>query len=163
MVDFFLLIALAGAGDELQGIKRGVMELADLVAINKADGENLAAAERAVAESRNALHFFPGSPSGWTPRALACSAHTGRGIQDLWDCVCEHAATARANGWFDANRRQQRRRWMQDILERGLQQFFSAHPQVRLRMEALERDVEEGQTTPFRAAREHWATQDFAA
>jgi LAO/AO transport system kinase len=154
MVDFFLLIALAGAGDELQGIKRGVMELADLVAINKADGKNLAAAERAVAETRNALHFFPGSPSGWTPRAIACSAHTGRGIPEVWNCVCEHAAMARANGWFDANRRDQRRHWMHDIVAQGLQQFFSAHPQIRLRMEAFERDVEEGQTTPFRAARE---------
>ena len=87
MVDLFVLVLLAGAGDELQGIKRGVMELADLVVINKADGDGVAAAERAVAEANHALHFFPGSPSGWTPRAFACSAHTGRGIPDLWNCV----------------------------------------------------------------------------
>lgn len=153
MVDFFLLILLTGAGDELQGIKRGVMELADLVAINKADGENLAAAERAAAETQNALHFFPASPSGWTPRAIPCSAHTGRGIADLWGWVREHAALAKTNGCFDANRREQRRRWMHEILEQGLKQFFISHPLIRLRMQGFEREVADGETTPFRAAR----------
>ena len=153
MVDFFLLITLAGAGDELQGIKRGVMELADLVTVNKADGENVQAAERAVAETKNALHFFPPSPSGWTPRALACSAHTGRGIAELWSCVQEHAALTKANGWFDSNRRAQRHRWMHETLEHGLRQFFTAHPAVHAHMEALEREVLDGNTTPFRAAR----------
>ena len=86
MVDFFLLITLAGAGDELQGMKRGVMELADVVAINKADGTNLKAAERARSEAQNALHYFPSSQSGWTPRALTCSAQTGKGIAELWNC-----------------------------------------------------------------------------
>jgi len=153
MVDFFLLITLAGAGDELQGIKRGVMELADVVAINKADGENVAAADRAVAEASNALHFLTGSPSGWTPRAMACSAVTGRGITELWNCVIEHAALTHANGWFEENRREQRRRWMHETLEHGLRQFFSAHPLIRMRMESFEREVLEGRKTPFRAAR----------
>ena len=80
MVDFFLLITLTGAGDELQGMKRGVMELADLIAVNKADGANLTAAERARSEAENALHYFPRSANGWTPRALTCSAQTGKGI-----------------------------------------------------------------------------------
>ncbi len=153
MVDFFLLITLAGAGDGLQGIKRGVMELANLVAINKADGENLAAAERALAETKSALHFFPDSLSVWTPRAIACSAHTGRGISELWNCVLEHAAMTRANGWFDRHRHEQRRRWMHETLDQGLRQLFTAHPAVRARMEAFEREVSDGQTTPFRAAR----------
>ena len=153
MVDFFLLVALAGAGDELQGIKRGVMELADLVAINKADGENEAAAQRALAEAKNALHFFPGAPSGWTRRGIACSALTGRGIPELWNCVVEHAAMGKQNGWFERNRRQQRRRWMHETLEHGLKQFFTAHPLIRMRMDGLEREVLEGRTTPFRAAR----------
>jgi len=153
MVDFFLLVTLAGAGDELQGIKRGVMELADVVAINKADGDNVAPAERAVAEAKNALHFLPGSPSGWTACAIACSALTGRGIAEIWKCALEHATMTRANGWFDQNRREQRRRWMQETLELGLRQFFSAHPLIRMRMDAFEREVLEGQTTPFRAAR----------
>ena len=91
MVDFFLLITLAGAGDELQGMKRGVMELADIVAVNKSDGTNLKAAERARSEAQNALHYFPGSQSGWTPRALTCSAQTGKGIAALWHCVLEYA------------------------------------------------------------------------
>jgi len=153
MVDFFLLVTLAGAGDELQGIKRGVMELADVVAINKADGENIAAADRAAAEAKNALHFLPGSGSGWTPRAIACSALTGRGIAEIWNCVLEHAAMTHANGWFDQNRREQRRRWMHETLELGLRQFFSAHPLIRMRMETFEREVLDGHTTPFRAAR----------
>lgn len=153
MVDFFLLVTLAGAGDELQGIKRGVMELADVVAINKADGENVAAAERAVAETNNALHFLPAAASGWTPRAMACSALTGRGIADIWNCVLEQTTITKANGWFAGNRREQRRRWMHDILELGLRQFFSAHPLIRMRMEAFEGEVLEGQITPFRAAR----------
>ena len=153
MVDFFLLVTLAGAGDELQGVKRGVKELADVVAINKADGDNVAPAERAVAEAKNALHFLPGSPSGWTACAIACSALTGRGIAEIWKCALEHATMTRANGWFDQNRREQRRRWMQETLELGLRQFFSAHPLIRMRMDAFEREVLEGQTTPFRAAR----------
>lgn len=153
MVDFFLLITLAGAGDELQGIKRGIMELADLVAINKADGENAAVAARTVTETNNALHFFPSSVSGWKPRAMACSALTGRGIAEIWDTVIQHAAMTQANGWFDENRREQRRRWMRETLELGLRQFFSAHPLIRTRTETLERDVLEGRVTPFRAAR----------
>ena len=153
MVDFFLLVTLAGAGDELQGIKRGVMELADLVAINKADGDNVVAADRAVAEAKNALHYLPGSRSGWTARAIACSALTGRGIREIWNCALDNAALTRANGCFDENRREQRRRWMHETLELGLRQFFSAHPLIRMRMETFEREVLEGHTTPFRAAR----------
>ena len=153
MVDFFLLITLAGAGDELQGIKRGVMELADLVAVNKADGENGAAAERARAEAQNALHFFPASGSGWMPRAVTCSALTGAGISDLWALVLEYAALTRGNGWFAASRREQQRRWMHEMIDQSLQQRFLAHGAVRDRMEALERDVVEGRTTSFRAAR----------
>lgn len=153
MVDFFLLVTLAGAGDELQGIKRGVMELADLVAINKADGENTSAAERAVSETSNALHFLPSSPSGWTPHAMSCSALTGRGIAEIWNSVLAHSAITHANGWFDENRREQRRRWMHETLELGLRQFFSAHPLIRMRMESFEGEVLEGHTTPFRAAR----------
>lgn len=153
MVDFFLLVTIPGAGDELQGIKRGVMEMADLVAINKADGENLAAARRTVAETSNALHFLPPAASGWTPRAMACSALTGCGISDIWNCVLEQISITKANGWFAAHRREQRRGWMYEILELGLRQFFSAHPLIRMRMEAFEREVLEGQTTPFRAAR----------
>jgi LAO/AO transport system kinase len=153
MVDFFLLITLAGAGDELQGMKRGVMELADLVAVNKADGANLTAAERARNEAENALHYFPGPANGWTPRALTCSAQTGKGIAELWTCVQEYTGMTKANGWFSVNRQQQTRRWMREIIEQGLRQRFETHPAIRKRMEALERDVMEGRTTSFHAAR----------
>jgi LAO/AO transport system kinase len=153
MVDVFVLVLLAGAGDELQGIKRGVMELADLVVINKADGDGAAAAERAVAEANHALHFFPASPSGGTPRALACSAHTGRGVPDLWNRVLEHSEISKSNGWFGRNRREQRRRWMRESVYQGLGRLFSSHPLVHARMEAFEAEVVAGRTTPFRAAR----------
>ena len=153
MVDFFLLIALTGAGDELQGLKRGVMELADAVVINKADGTNLTAAERTRNEAQNALHYFPSPPSGWTPRALTCSAQTGKGIAELWNCVLEYTALTKANGWFSATRRGQTRKWMHEIIEQGLRQQFEAHPAIQRRMGELEREVLEGQTTSFRAAR----------
>ena len=153
MVDFFLLITLAGAGDELQGIKRGVMELADLVAVNKADGANVDAAERARAEAQNALHFFPAAESGWTPRAVTCSALTGSGIRELWDCVLAFATLTRANGWFAKSRREQQLRWMHEMIDQSLRQRFDRHASVQGRMKTLERDVAEGRTTPFRAAR----------
>ncbi len=153
MVDFFLLIALAGAGDELQGIKRGVMELADVVVINKADGANAPAAESARGEAENALHFFPASASGWKPRALACSALSGKGIRELWECVLEHRAATRANGWLVRSRREQTRQWMHETIEQGLRQRFESHPGVRSRMTALEQEVVEGRITSFAAAR----------
>ncbi len=153
MVDFFLLVTLAGAGDELQGIKRGVMELADLVAVNKADGANIAAAERARTEAENALHFFPASPSGWTPRAMTSSAVTGAGIRELWECVLEYIALTKGNGWFARARRVQQKQWLHEMIEHALRQRFETHPAVRHSMDALERDVAEGRTTSFRAAR----------
>jgi LAO/AO transport system kinase len=154
MVDFFLLITLAGAGDELQGMKRGVMELADIVAVNKADGANLRAAERARSEAQNALHYFPGSQSGWTPQALTCSAQTGKGIAELWNHVLEYAAMTKANGWFGLTRRNQTQQWMQEIIRDGLRMQFESHPAIKQRMKALEQEVLEGRTTSFRAARE---------
>jgi LAO/AO transport system kinase len=154
MVDFFLLITLAGAGDELQGMKRGVMELADVVAVNKADGSNLKAAEKARAEAQNALHYFPSSESGWTPRALTCSAKTCRGIPELWTCVLEYTAMTKTSGWFGLTRRNQTQKWMQEILRDGLKQRFESHPAIKKRMQTLEQEVLEGRTTSFRAARE---------
>jgi LAO/AO transport system kinase len=153
MVDFVVLLMLAGAGDDLQGMKRGVMELADAIAVNKADGENIAAAERTRADAETALHLFPHSGSGWTPRALACSALTGRGIPALWNYVCESAALSKANGWRELNRREQRRRWLRASLEQGLTELFRAHPLIREHVAAYEHEVLEGRTTPFRAAR----------
>ena len=153
MVDFFLLITLAGAGDELQGMKRGVMELADIVAINKADGANLRAAERARAEAQNALHYFPGSLSGWIPRALTCSAQSGKGIPELWNCVLDYTGLTKSNGRFGLARQNQAQKWMHEIVQNGLKHRFEAHPAIRKRMEELEHEVLEGRVTSFRAAR----------
>lgn len=153
MVDFFLLLMLAGAGDELQGMKRGVMELADLVVINKADGSNLRAAERARTDAQDALHYFPSSHSGWTPHALKCSAQTGNGIRELSECIWEYTALTRANGWFSLARRDQTRRWMHEIIQQELRQRFESDPSIRTQLELLEREVTEGRTTSFRAAR----------
>jgi LAO/AO transport system kinase len=153
MVDFFLLVTLSGAGDELQGMKRGVMEMADIVAINKADGDNIQAAERARLEAGNALHYLPISASGWHPQAVTCSAQTGKGITELWSTVLEYEKLTKANGWFSSTRRDQARRWMHEIIEQALKQQFETNPQVRKRMGALEQEVLEGRTTSFRAAR----------
>src|SRR3984885_15149081 len=144
MVDFFLLIALTGAGDELQGMKRGVMELADAVVINKADGANRAAAERARIDAQNALHYFPAAASGWTPRVLTCSAQTGEGIAELWQCVLDYTTQTKANGWFTSTRRGQTRGWMRDIIQHGLTLRFESDPAVRKQLELLEQDVMEG-------------------
>jgi LAO/AO transport system kinase len=152
MVDFFLLILLAGAGDELQGMKRGVMELADLVAVNKAD-VNPAASGLARREAENALHYFPLPSSGWTPRAVMCSALTGKGIPELWKCVLDHRALTTGNGSFTELRREQARKWMNDIIQQGLAQHFQSHPTIRRRLAEAEQDVLAGRITPFRAAR----------
>jgi LAO/AO transport system kinase len=154
MVDFFLLVTLTGAGDELQGIKRGVMELADVVAINKADGDNMRAAERARIETESALHFLPSSPSGWVRRAMACSAQTGRGVADLWSCVVEYAASTRANGWFEQRRQEQARRSMRENLELGLMRLFHSAPTVQKRLMEMEKQMLAGQITADAAVRD---------
>ena len=153
MVDFFLLIALTGAGDELQGLKRGVMELANLVVINKADGANLLAAEQSRIEAQNALHYFPPSPSGWRPQAITCSTQTGKSIVDIWNLIMEYVAFTKANGWFAQARRMQARKWMQDIIQQSLTRSFESDPLVRSRLRQLEEAVMLGDTTSFRAAR----------
>jgi LAO/AO transport system kinase len=153
MVDCFLLIALAGAGDELQGIKRGVMEFADVVAINKADGDNLPAAKIAQAQAQNALHYLLASSSGWTPRAVTCSAHTGQGISELWGCVSEYSALTNANGWLKLHRQAQTRTWMREIIQQQLRQQFESHPAIRENITQFEHEVAAGRTTSFCAAR----------
>jgi LAO/AO transport system kinase len=152
-VDFMVLVTLANSGDELQGVKRGVMELTDLVVVNKADGNNIDAAERARSVAQDALHFFPASPSGWTPRAITSSAKTGKGMDELWNAVLEFIDLARNNGWLMRGRRRQRRFWMREMIEQELTRRFESHPLVRQQQTELERLVSEGKTTPFMAAR----------
>ena len=152
MVDFFLLLMLAGAGDELQGMKRGIMEMTDLVAINKADGDNRDRAELARREYQNALHLFAPSPSGWFVRVVTCSAVTRDGIEDLWNVVLEHDAAMKNNGWFEKRRRGQVRKWMNEMIEWGLRDRFRQHPEIEKRLPEFEHDVTDGRISPFRAA-----------
>lgn len=152
MVDFFLLLVLTGAGDELQGMKRGVMEMADLVAVNKADGGNHERAARTRLELESALHFFPLPQTGWIPRAVTCSAQNRHGIAELWTLVREHAELLKAKGWWDRIRRQQVKSWMDEIIAQELERRFREHPAVRARLAEVEKDVLEGRTSSFRAA-----------
>lgn len=154
MTDFFLLLMLAGAGDELQGIKRGIIEMTDCLAINKADGDNRVKAERARGEYAGALHLFPPTPDGWTPRVLTCSALTGEGIAAVWQAVLDHQGALTANGYFQEHRRQQALAWMHELIQSGLEDEFRGRPAVRGRLSELEKLVRQGRSTPFGAARE---------
>ena len=154
MVDFLMLVTLAGAGDELQNIKRGLMEMADVVVVNKADGDNIVPAEKARTEAASALHMLPASPSGWTPRAMTTSAHTSCGVADLWSCIHEHDGIAKSTGWFEQTRREQTLRAMRNNIELGLVQMFRSNPAVQQRLSELEQEVLVGSMTTVSAARE---------
>ncbi len=153
MVDFFLVLKLAGAGDELQGIKRGILELADLIAINKADGDNLAAARRARAEFEGALHILrPATADHWLPRVVTASAVTGAGIDEIHDIIVEHRRFLEAGGRFEAIRRAQALRWMWSLVDQGVRTAVREHPEVRRRLKDLERDVVDGTISATAAA-----------
>ncbi|MBK7703170.1 MAG: methylmalonyl Co-A mutase-associated GTPase MeaB [bacterium] len=153
MVDVFLLITLAGAGDELQGIKRGVMELADLVAVNKADGDNRAAAGLAAAEIRNALHFMRPPHPDWIVPVTCVSAATGEGLDDLWGELVRHRDTMTANGALAERRQSQQLRWMWSLVEDNLREGLRHDPAVRRLLPDLERHVRAGEMPPGLAAR----------
>jgi LAO/AO transport system kinase len=154
MTDFFLLLMLAGAGDELQGIKRGIIEMIDGMVINKADGDNKRKAERARVEFSNALHLFPASADGWTPRVLTCSALHGEGVAESWDMVLEHRAKLAASGHLAARRSGQALEWMRELVGIALEDSFRGHAAVAARLPNLEEAVSRGQVTPFAASRE---------
>ena len=153
MVDFFLLLMLAGAGDELQGIKRGIMEMADAIAITKADGENIGRAERAKSEYSNALHLFPPSESGWIPRVMTCSAKTNTGINDVWDMVLEYMALTHHNGYFDRRRQEQSLYWMYESINQNLKDSFYHDKRIQKLLENYETKVLQGEITPFTPVR----------
>jgi LAO/AO transport system kinase len=154
MTDFFLLLMLAGAGDELQGIKRGIIEMLDGMAINKADGDNKPKAERARIEYASALHLFPASPDGWTPRVLTCSALGGQGIAEVWQMVLDHHGQLQASGHLQARRQRQSLDWLQELVRIDLTAAFRDDPVVAARLPALQEEVRRGQVTPFAASRD---------
>ena len=153
MVDFFLLIQLAGTGDELQGIKRGIMEMADGIIINKADGDNIQRAELAARHFRNALHLFPATESGWEPRVLTYSGFYGLGIKEIWDMVYEYIDFVRQNGYFQYRRNEQAKYWMYETINESLKNGFYNDPEISALLQDYESQVLGGQQTSFVAAR----------
>ncbi|MFZ5430926.1 MAG: methylmalonyl Co-A mutase-associated GTPase MeaB [Bacteroidota bacterium] len=153
MTDFFLLLMLAGAGDELQGIKRGIMEMADLVAINKADGNNVEKAKMARIQYKNALHLFPAKDSGWDPQVLACSAWEKTGISEIWDTILKFRNLVETNGYFLSNRNAQARYWMYETIEEQLKAGFYNHPDIKPQLAAFENQVVNAKLTSYEAAR----------
>jgi LAO/AO transport system kinase len=151
MVDFFLLVLIPGAGDELQGIKRGVVELADAIAINKADGPNKIRAEAARVEYNRALHYLTPITAGWHARAYSCSAQTGEGILNLWQVIERFHQHGLASGSFDARRREQAREWMYTLVDEHLRSYFYESEAVRALLPEMENSVMAG-TLPASAA-----------
>jgi len=152
MVDFFLLLMLAGAGDELQGIKRGIMEMADTIAINKVDEASDKAVSQAVREYKNALHLYPETKSGWNPKVTTCSALTGKGISDLWEIIQEYIKLTKENGYFEQNRNRQAKHWMYDTISNRLTAHFYDNPAVKKKQESIEQKVLNGEMSSFKAA-----------
>jgi LAO/AO transport system kinase len=152
MVDFFLLLMLPGAGDELQGIKRGIMEMADALLINKADGDQKDLAMQAKAQYQHALHLFPPAESGWTPVVKTCSAQNGTGIAEVWDLVSSYALQSKESGWFDRKRLDQTRARMHQALAESIWQRFFAHDTVTKMLPLLEQQLAENKLSPYIAA-----------
>lgn len=149
MVDFFLLIQLAGTGDELQGIKRGIMEMADGIVINKADGDNVDKAKLAASHYRNALQLFPESASGWQPEVLTYSGFYGLGIEEIFEMIERYRAFVMENGYFYNNRRRQARWWMYETVNDALKDSFYINPEVERLQDTIEREVQANKLTPF--------------
>ncbi len=154
MVDFFLALLIAGAGDELQGIKRGILEVADAVAINKADGDNLERAERARKEYETALHLVMPSSRSWTPPVLTCSSVTEGGTADVWDTVQDHRRIMEDTGEFGQRRRQQALDWMWTMVEDGLKQRLYENETVKRKIPKISEQVEKELISPSAAAEE---------
>ena len=154
MVDFFLLIQLAGTGDELQGIKRGIMEMADGIVINKADGDNIDRARLAQAQFRSALHLFPPTASGWSPEVLTYSGYFELGIPEVWDMIDRYFAFVTANGYFERRRSEQSRYWMYETINEQLRARFYNNEAVAARLIAEEAEVLANRRSSFVAAKD---------
>jgi LAO/AO transport system kinase len=145
MVDFFLLMQITGAGDELQGIKKGIMELADLIVVNKADGDNLQRAEISAREYNNALHYIRHATRGWQTKAQTCSAKTGAGIADIWATILDFSTKTTASGVFRQRRLSQTSAWFEDLLTEAVLNDFYNKPSVKQKLPAIRKLVSEGE------------------
>jgi len=154
MVDFFLLLMLAGAGDELQGIKRGIMEMADAVVITKADGSNIHRAELAKAEFTSALHMYPASESGWIPKVMTCSAKNGQGLEEIWQTIISFEAFSKKSGYFQNNRNQQAIARMYDSINETLKSDFYNWPGITGKIEEYKKKILKNKISSYQAAQE---------
>lgn len=152
MVDFFLLLQISGAGDELQGIKRGIMEMADAIIINKADGDNIKRARLAKTEFNRALQLFPVKKSGWMPTVETCSAITKDGIDSVWNLISDYFNKVKSNGYFEEKRHEQDQYWMLETINENLKNHFYNNPEIGTLLEANRKSVQQGTLSPFAAA-----------
>ena len=154
MVDMFLMLQISGAGDELQGIKRGIMEMADMMVITKADGENIHKAELAKVQYQGALHLFPLPESGWRPKVYTCSSVEKSGLEEVWKGVEEYLDHIEGNGYYSANRNRQNKYWMYESINEALKSSFYQNPQIAERIEEVEQRVLSAKQSSFVAAKE---------
>lgn len=154
MVDFMLLLMIAGAGDELQGIKKGIMELADVLVVNKADGDNTIKAQAAKMEYEQALHYLAPATKGWTTHAYTCSSLTGEGIPEIWDVIEEFCRVTKESGMFESRRQSQVRDWLHVMVQEELKARFYHHPNVLYILPTIEKTVIEGKMPVTTAAKE---------
>lgn len=154
MVDFFLLLQVTGTGDELQGIKRGIMEMADGIVINKCDGDNVERCKSTAASFRNALHFFPPSDSGWMPKVLCYSGFYGYGVKEVWDMIYEYVDYVKDNGFFEYRRAKQARYWMYETIDEHLRRSFYQNSEIKQLTSDAEQAVLNNQKTSFAAAQD---------
>lgn len=154
MVDFFLLLKLAGAGDELQGIKRGIIEMADAIVINKADGGNERAAKLAKTAFAKALHLFPPKPSNWTPKVTTCSALENQGVAEVWEFISEYVAHTKASDYFQSKRAQQNKFWLLQTVENKLKDDFYGNERIKASLPEILEKVARGEISPFQAAKD---------
>lgn len=153
MVDFFLLLMLAGAGDELQGIKKGIMEMADAVVITKADGDNVKHATEAQAEFQHALHLFPTAASGWSPTVLTTSSHTKKGIAETWEMITKYKDQTTKSGFFSDNRSNQNASWLREYFQHLLMVDFQGFTDVQKEMIDLEKQIKDNTTSVHAAGK----------
>ncbi len=154
MVDFFLLLKISGAGDELQGIKRGIMEMADAIVINKADGDNIKKSKMAKVEFNRALHLFPPKKSGWMPKVTTCSSITKDGISEVWDIITEFMDHAKLTNAVDEKRAEQNQYWMMETIDELLKNHFYSNPEITALVSSHKKAVQNSELSPFAAAQE---------